>query len=124
MEEEIRKEAVVRYLNGETPQAICTELKRTKPWLFKWVQRFRSGDLDWYKDKPKAPLRKPRRIDDDQRQLIVATRKRLEAEPFTQIGVSAIKWELSKLGCNFPSDRTINRILNEEGLVKKNPLCA
>jgi len=123
MEEEIRKEAIVRYVNGEGPEAVCRALTRSKPWLFKWIRRFRDGDLDWYKDKPKAPLRKPKRIDVEQRQLIIATRKRLEAEPFSQIGVSAVKWELSKLGCAFPSDRTINRILKEEGLVKKNLVC-
>ena len=55
--------------------------------------------------------------------MIVSTRKRLEAELFAQTGVSAIKWELSKLGSDFPSDSTINCILHKEGLVKKPRMC-
>jgi hypothetical protein len=65
-------------------------------------------------------LRRPSQVSKDRRELIVSTRKRLEAEPFAQTGVSAIKWELSKLGVDFPADSTINRILKKEGLVKKN----
>ena len=119
MDKQTRKQAILRYVNGESPKSICTDLKRSKYWFFKWLKRFRSGDLDWYKDKSKSPVRRPTKTDERKRQLIVATRKRLESEAFAQIGVSAIKWELSKLGVPFPSDRTINRILKEEGLVKK-----
>lgn len=122
MEEETRKQAILRYVNGESPKSIYTDLKRSKYWFFKWLGRFQSGDLDWYKDRPKAPLRRRNKTDETERQLIVAIRKRLEAEPFAQIGVSAIKWELNKLGCDFPSDSTMNRILKQEGLVKKNLL--
>ena len=32
--------------------------------------------------------------------------------------------ELSKSGFKFPADRTINRVLKREGLIKKNSLCA
>lgn len=120
MEEETRKKAILRYLNGESPKSICRDLNRSKYWFFKWLGRFRTGDLDWYKDRSRAPLRRARQISEPRRALIVSTRKRLEAEPFAQTGVSAIKWELRKLGADFPSDRTINRILNKEGLVKKN----
>ena len=120
MEEETRKRAILRYLDGESPKSICTDLRRSKYWFFKWLGRFRTGDLEWYKESSRAPLRRPSQISEERRALIVSTRKRLEAEPFAQTGVSAIKWELSKLGGDFPSDRTINRILKREGLVKKN----
>jgi hypothetical protein len=43
----------------------------------------------------------------------------LKSEPYNQIGVSAIKWELHKLGLPLRSDSTINRTLKREGLVKK-----
>ena len=124
MEEEIRKQAVERYLNGEQPKEIYTDLKRSKKWFFKWLRRFQTGDLDWYKDRSKAPLRRANKTSNKKRQLIVSIRKQLESQRFAQTGVSAIKWELSKLGLDFPSDSTINRILKEEGLVKKNFLCS
>ena len=122
MEQEIRKKAIVKYLNGKSPKDICTELKRSERWFFKWLKRFQTGDLHWYKDRSRAPLRRETKISERKRQLIVSTRKLLESALFAQIGVSAIKWELSKLGIDFPSDSTINRVLKKEGLVKKNCL--
>jgi putative transposase len=124
VEEKIRKQAVERYLTGEQPKEIYTDLKRSKKWFFKWLRRFQTGDLDWYKDRSKAPLRRANKTSTKKRQLIVSIRKQLESQRFAQTGVSAIKWELSKLGLDFPSDSTINRILKEEGLVKKNFLCS
>ena len=124
MKEEIRKKAIQHYLQGEKPKSIYTGLKRTKPWFFKWLKRYQSGQKDWYKDQPKAPRRSPGQISGIDKQRIIETRERLESEKFAQIGASAIKWELSKSGFDFPSDRTINRVLKREGLVKKNSLCS
>jgi transposase len=124
MEEEVRKRAIFRYINGESPKGIYEDLNRSKKWFFKWLKRYQTGEADWYRDKSRAPLRRSTRTREDRTALIVSTRKRLEAEPFAQTGVSAIKWELSKLGADFPSDSTINRILKKEGLVKKNLVCA
>ncbi len=120
MDEKVRKKAILRYINGEPPRAIYDDLNRSKKWFFKWLRRYQAGEADWYRDRSRAPLRRSTQTSEERRALIVSTRKRLEAEPFAQTGVSAIKWELSKLGADFPSDRTINRILKKEGLVKKN----
>ena len=124
MEEEIRKQAIYRHIvDGESPKSIYTSLKRSKPWFFKWLKRYQTGDTDWYKDQSRAPRRRPAEISQKQQDLIVATRQHLESEPYAQIGVTAIKWALKKLKAPFPSDRTITRILKREGLVKKNCVC-
>lgn len=123
METELRKTAIQRFIAGEKPKAIYTDLKRSKKWFFKWLQRYQTGEKDWYKDQSKAPKNSPRRISQTDEQRIIEVRKKLESQPFAQTGASAIKWELSKSGCGFPSDRTINRVLKREGLVKKNCLC-
>ena len=124
MEEELRKQAILRYIiGGEAPKTIYTELNRSKKWFFKWLQRYRTGEKNWYKDMSRAPMRRPRKTRQEEKELIIATRKRLEAERYAQVGVSAIKWELEKLGAHFPSDRTIARIIAREGFVKKNFLC-
>jgi hypothetical protein len=120
MEEEIRKEAISRHLKGEQPNAIYSTLQRSKKWFFKWLKRYKSGVAEWYIEQSRTPLRTPSRIPDDQQQAIILTRNRLEAQPFAQTGVSAIKWELTKQGLSFPSDRTIHRVLKREGLIKKN----
>ncbi len=123
MEQELRKTAVERYLKGESPKSIYTDLKRSKNWFFKWLKRFQTGDPYWYKDQSRAPKTTPTAISEVDRQRIIYARKHLESEKFAQTGASAIKWELSKSGFNFPSDRTIHRVLKREGLVKKNWLC-
>lgn len=121
MEEETRKKAILRHIvDKEEPKTIYASLNRTKPWFFKWLKRYQTGDTNWYKDQSRAPLKKPKQTSKGNRELIVDTRRRLESEPYAQTGVSAIKWELTKLGVTFPSDSTIHRILKREGLVKKN----
>ena len=120
MEQELRKTAIKRYLKGELPKSIYTDLARSKNWFFKWLKRYRSGEPDWYKDRSKAPLRRPTEISTIEKQRIISVRKHLESEKFAQIGSSAIKWELSKSGHQIPSDSTIRRVLKNEGLIKKN----
>ena len=120
MEQELRKKAISRYLQGETPKAIYSDLKRSKYWFFKWLKRYQTGEPDWFRDKARAALHRPTQVSETERQRIVSVRTRLESARFAQIGASAIKWELSKSGYNFPSDRTINRVLKDEGLIKKN----
>ena len=124
METDLRKKAIQRYLQGEKPKTIYTDIKRSKKWFFKWLRRYQTGQKDWYKGQSRAPLNSPRRICKTEKQRIIEVRKKLESEPFAQTGASAIKWELSKSGLSFPSDRTINRVLKSEGLVKKNFVCS
>ncbi len=123
MEQELRKQAIQRYRNNEKPKAIYTNLNRSKYWFFKWLKRYQSGDPDWYKDQSRAPHTRPTALSEIDKRRIISVRERLESQKFAQTGASAIKWELSKSGFNFPSDRTINRVLKREGLVKKNFLC-
>ena len=120
MEQDLRKKAINLYLKGGTPKSIYSELNRSKEWFFKWLKRYQSGDPDWYKVKPRAPKKQHAAISEIDRKRIIAVRTRLESQKFAQVGTSAIKWELSKSGYDFPSDSTINRVLKKEGLVKKN----
>ena len=122
MEQELRKQAIKRYLNGEKPKSIYTDLSRSKYWFFKWLKRYQSGDPDWFKDKSRAPRTQPTALSEADKQRIIAVRQRLESQKFAQIGASAIKWELNKAGGAFPSDRTINRVLKREGFIKKKQL--
>ena len=123
MEQELRKTAVERYLKGESPKSIYTDLKRSKNWFFKWLKRFKSGEPEWYKDNSRAPIKRPTEISKIDRQRIISVRTHLESQQFAQIGPSAIKWELSKSGFSLPSDSTVKRVLKSEGLIKKNFVC-
>jgi len=92
MDEELRKETVRRHvLSGETPKSVYTSLGRSKKWFFKWLKRFQTGAVDWYKGNSRAPVTRPTKVSSQEKEIIVATRIRLESEPNSQIGVSAIK---------------------------------
>lgn len=120
MEQDLRKKVITLYLKGESPKSIYSDLNRSKSWFFKWLKRYQTGDPDWYKDKPRIPKNRPTAISEIDKQRIISARIRLDSQKFAQVGASAIKWELTKSGFVFPSDRTINRVLKREGLVKKN----
>lgn len=123
MEEELRKTAVNRHLQGgESPKDVYTSLNRSKKWFFKWLNRYKTGSADWYKEQSRAPRTRPSEIAQKAKEHILSTRQKLVDAPYAQIGVSAIKWELKKQNLPFPSDSTINRVLKREGLVKKNIL--
>jgi transposase len=40
VEQQQRRWAVKRFLEGESPDAICASLGRSRAWLYKWVERF------------------------------------------------------------------------------------
>ena len=119
MEQKTRKQAIERYIKGESPKSIYTDLNRSKNWFFKWLRRYKTGNNDWHKSRSRSPKRMPSAIGEVEKQRIISVRTQLESQKFAQIGASAIKWELSKSGFDFPSDRTINRVLKREGLIKK-----
>lgn len=119
-EETLRKTAIKRYLQGKAPRLICCETRRSKRWFFKWLNRYRSGDAEWYQDRSRTPHTNICQTSPDMRQLVSNIRIQLQENPFTRVGTSAIKYEFARLGVTPPSDSTINRILRRAGLVRKN----
>ncbi len=85
METEIRETAIKRYLRGEKPKSIYSDLNRSKKWFFKWLKRYQSGQKDWYKDQPKAPKKSPKRISEIDRKRIIETRQQLDSQRFRPV---------------------------------------
>lgn len=121
-EESLRKMAIQQFLQKRSPVSIYREIGRSKKWFFKWLQRFQSGDPEWYRDHSKASHAQPHQAPKEMQNLVKNIRIQLEETLYAQVGVSAIKWQCQGLGVTPPSDRTINRILKREGLIKKNTL--
>lgn len=115
----IRKEAVDRFVHGESAQSICRLLHCSTRWLRKWVNRYRSGDESWFEGKARVPLHSPTRTSSDVEQRVVEARKRLEQSRYTQVGTLAIRYELQRTGIKPPAARTIDRILHKHGLTRK-----
>ena len=120
-EEDLRKMAIEEFLKGKSPTSVYRDLGRSRPWFYKWLHRYQSGEDEWFQDDSKAPHH-PNKTPEDTQRLVTNLRHQLEENPFAQVGVSAIQWEFRKLGIPPPPDWTINRILKREGLVKKNCL--
>ncbi len=117
-EEILRKNAMKRYLEGESPKDIYTDMGRSKYWFFTWRKRFLGGDPNWFRERSRKPRHLPTKLDRKTRELIVAIRKELMEQPSEGIGVPAIRKRLAALGVTPPSDRTISRILKEYNLVR------
>lgn len=120
-EEELRREAVRRRLAGESPSEIAEALHRTTRWVRKWVARHEdSGDRDdWAEARSRAPRSSPTKLDDETRDLILAARGRLEANPRAQYGPLAIQWELRRIGVSdIPPSWTIERVLSRAGVTR------
>jgi putative transposase len=69
MEDALRRTAMRRYiLGGESPKTIYSSLNRSKKWFFKWLKRYQTGGMDWYKDKKysRVYLKKPQVCDNEE----------------------------------------------------------
>ncbi len=51
-----RQWAVQRHLNGESSESICISLARTRPWLYKWVDRYDPDNPAWCQERSRPPL--------------------------------------------------------------------
>lgn len=122
--EEERLEAVKRYLEGEKPVDICRSVRKTKPWLMKWLKRYRTGNEGWYKDLPKRPHITPNKIDESIEAVIIKIRESLmegseESMKYGYVGAEAIQYQMEKIGYDpsvIPSHSTIKRIITRNHL--------
>jgi putative transposase len=122
MEEEIelyRTLAVERFMNGESPDAICASLGKCRAWLYKWVQRYRDCDDSWNQSRSRCPRSSQHRTSLEIEEIIKMIRLNLYNQGLF-CGAQAIRWEMEDLGVKpLPSTRTINRILSRNELTHR-----
>lgn len=116
---ELRKQAIKRYENGESPKKIYRSLGKSKAWFFKWLKRYKLDGKDWDNNHSYKPHKSPKRIDKIMEQTVIETRKYLEKKLYSQIGALAISYDLNKQGIISPPISTINKILRRNNLVHK-----
>ena len=111
-EQQTRREAVRRVMAGKPVAAVAADMGRSQPWGRKWAARYDPTDEGWADSHSRAPKTLANRTDGETEALALKVRRHLAAEPWAQVGASAIAWELTKLGiADPPPARTIERIL-------------
>ncbi len=111
--------AVQRYLAGESPEAICTLLGKTKPWLYKWVARHIPDDPTWFEDQSRRPLSSPSRTPAEIERIVEMVRLSLYNKG-DFCGNQAIQWEMIDMEVQpLPSLSTIGRILRRRELTHR-----
>lgn len=114
-----RREAARRRLAGESPEAIASDLGRSRQWVAKWAARYDPHDASWAESRSRAPIRVANRTAASVEAQVLEVRKRLEENPWAQVGAPAIAWELEKLGVEVLPERTIEEIIARAGATKR-----
>lgn len=119
-----RQEAIRRRLAGERIEPICAVLDRSVSWFYKWWQRYQWEGVEGLHDRSHAAFCVANRIDPMLQKAIVEIRRRLQDRHSEQgryglLGAPTIYRELEQLGYRpLPTIRTIERILQREGLTQ------
>jgi hypothetical protein len=115
-----RKEAINRYLAKENISKIAKDLKKSRKWVYVWINRFERdrNNPDWFKDDSQAPKNIPSKTAGNQEELIINIRQFLENQNYAQIGATSIQYEFERRGLIIPEVWTINRIISRNNLTK------
>lgn len=114
-----RQWAVKRLFDGEHVDSICVSFGRSRAWLYKWAERSVQNDPEWYKSQSRQPHSSPLRTSAEIEEIVKIVRLNLYNRDLF-CGDQAIHWELAEMGVKpLPSLRTINRILDRQGLTHR-----
>ncbi len=122
MEEENKRKrilAVQRFKRGESPESICTSLRKSRSWLYKWIGRHLESDDSWSDSRSRRPLSVSMCTPTEVEEIVKMVRLNLYNQDLF-CGAQAIYWEMEELGVKpLPSIRTINRILSRNDLTHR-----
>ncbi len=114
-----RCRAIERYLEGESPAAICVSLGYSTQWFYKWLNRYKTGESDWSRDRSRRPHHSPASTSREIEEIVKMLRLSLYNQGLF-CGDQAIRWEMEALCVRpLPSLRTISRILSRSGLTHR-----
>lgn len=123
-DEQERIQAIQRVVAGDRPVDIYRNLNRPKKWLNKWVNRYQTGDVDWFKDLPRTPHEIGKRTNPRIESAIIKIRQSLMDKnedhlKYSFVGAEAIQYQMEQLGYDpseLPSLSTIKRIITRNNL--------
>jgi len=118
---EQRRQGIRWYRTGVSYTTICERLRRSRPWLAKWVARFKAQGWTGLISRSRRPRRVWRRLVAKLAERIVALRRELEGHAtrrsrYRGVGSIEIQELLRTEGRRpLPSLRTIERVLRAHG---------
>ena len=117
-----RHRAITRRLEGRSIQAVCAAVGRSDVCFHKWWRRYLQHGPEGLYDLTRANHHVAQHISPELERAILSVRRRLQAHAtpatrYSLIGAPAILAELKRLGVRqFPCERTIERVLERNGL--------
>lgn len=118
-EEALRSQAIAMHSQGKSVATIARELRRSRQWVHKWINRYIEQSKDWNVSKSTAPHSNPNKLSSALEDKVIAIRKQLKESPYLESGAYSIWHKLREEGINAPSVASINRILNRNNLVDR-----
>jgi hypothetical protein len=117
-----RQRAISLRLAGQPVERICAALGRCEAWFHRWWRRYLEAGPEGLYDLTRASHHIARHISPELERAILTVRRRLQAHAspatrYSLIGAPVILAELKALGTRpLPSERTIERVLERNGL--------
>ncbi len=117
-----RQRAISLRLAGQPVKRICAALGRCEAWFHRWWRRYLEAGPEGLYDLTRASHHIARHIAPELERTILTVRRRLQAHAspatrYSLIGAPVILGELKALGTRpLPSERTIQRVLERNGL--------
>jgi putative transposase len=117
-----RQRAISLRLAGRTVKSICLALGRGEAWFHRWWHRYLQAGPEGLYDLSRANHHVAQRLSPEVERTILSIRRRLQAHAtpatrYSLVGSAAILAELKALGVRaLPSERTIERVLERNGL--------
>jgi len=118
-EEILRQQAIELHLKGTAIVDITDKLGKSRQWVHKWLNRYKSGDDKWYLSLSNAPKKPVMAVSEDIENAVISIRKKLNDQKYAQKGALNILYEFERLNIKPPSISTINRIIHRNGLIDR-----
>lgn len=123
-EEQERKRVIQRFMEGEPAVEIYRDVNRSKKWFTKWLNRYRTGQIGWYKDLPRGASVIHNKTKDRIELAVINVRKSLMdgsdvSTRYSFVGAEAIIFRMKELGYESEeilSLSTVKRIVKRQNL--------
>jgi putative transposase len=120
----LRKRAIALYLQGRKKSEIARDLQRSRPWVDRWIERYRAeAPIRSLQDHSRAPRKRRGSYPERIQRMVVQIREERETGKrakyqYALLSARAIYYELQELGiAPLPSSRTIHRWLKRAGRI-------